>query len=147
MSRLTKLMWDRFAVTCNWRLNTCRDRDSVVRMVTRWRARRSGVRIPAGKKGFFSMPKPPNRALSRGKAAGAWSWLLTFIHCRGYEWLELYLCCNYMPSCSGQEKLYFFFFVFFILVFRQSRPHWLHRKFNKGYKIVKLGAWMILTFN
>ena len=144
MSRVTKLMCCRFTVTCKWRFNTCRGRDSVVGMVTRWRTRRCGVRIAAGKREFFYMPKPPNRALSRGKAAGAWSWPLTFIHCRGYEWVELYLCCNYMPSCSGQEKHFFFFFC---ISFWQSRSYWLRRKFNKWYKIVKLGSWMIHTFN
>lgn len=108
MSRVTKLMCCRFAVTCNWRFDTCRGRDSVVGMVTRWRNGRSGVRIPARKRGFFSMPKPPNRALSKVEAAGAWSWPLTIIHCRGCEWMELYLCYNYMPSCSGQEEKRFF---------------------------------------
>jgi len=90
------------------------------------------------------MPKPTKGLFPKVKAAGAWSWPLKFIHCRGCEWVELYLCCNYMPSWPGQEKLYFFF-VFFTLVLRQSRPYWLHRKLNRGYKIVKLGAWMIPT--
>jgi len=67
---------------------------------------RSGVRVPAGV-GNFSLhyrcvhtgsgPHPSSYPMGTsdpfpgGKAAGAWSWPLTSIQCRGQECVELYL--------------------------------------------------------
>ena len=45
-------------------------------------------------------------SFSRGKAAEKWSWSLTFIYCRGSEWVEPYRYYPYTPSCSGQGQLY-----------------------------------------
>jgi hypothetical protein len=69
------------------------------------RAGRSGARVPAGAGNFLSTtasrlaPGPiqpisqwvPGAISLGGKAAGAWSWPLTSIYCRGQEYVELYI--------------------------------------------------------
>jgi len=59
--------------------------------------------------------------ITGGKAAGAWSWPLSSISCRGYEWVELYLYA-YMPSWFGQGQLY---------VYNRVRDHSVYYKFKK----------------
>jgi hypothetical protein len=37
--------------------------------------------------------------------AGPWSWPVTSILCRTYQWVELHLCCPHTSSWLGQEQL------------------------------------------
>jgi hypothetical protein len=85
------------------------NRDSAVGIGTGYGldGRRFGVRVPVGPR-FFSFPRRPDRLWGppsllsngyqgqflRGKAAGAWSWPLTCIYCRGQECVDLY---NHSP--------------------------------------------------
>jgi len=67
---------------------------------------------------FFSSPSHPDRHCSppslrltdaggvsfpEGKAAGAWSWPLTWIYCRGQESIDLYLHSPNTPSWRGAQ--------------------------------------------
>jgi hypothetical protein len=76
------------------------------------RAGWSGIRIPVGA-GNFSLHhrvqtgsgvRPASHLMDirgsfpGGKAAGAWSWPLTSIYCRGQEWVDLYLHFPNTPS-------------------------------------------------
>jgi len=38
------------------------------------------------------IPCVPDDSFPGNKATGAWSWTFTCSQCRGYEWMELYLC-------------------------------------------------------
>ena len=47
------------------------------------------------------------------KAAGTWSWLLTYIKRWGYERVELYLYSPSVPLCRGQGQLCVFYLLYF----------------------------------
>jgi hypothetical protein len=77
--------------------------------------RSSGVRFPPGAGNFSfhrqvqngswahpaSYPMGTRCSFPGGKAAGAWSWPLTSISCRGQEWVELYLYYSNTSSWRG----------------------------------------------
>ena len=48
------------------------------------------------------------RFFQRGKEAGTRSWPLASIYCRSWELVELHFYSPYMPSCRGEEELYFY---------------------------------------
>jgi hypothetical protein len=71
----------------------------------RLRAWRSGVRILVDAINFSLLQRyhPASYSVGTGdKAAEAWSRPLTYIYCRGYEWVELCLHSPYKPSWSGR---------------------------------------------
>jgi hypothetical protein len=83
------------------------------------RAGRSGsrVRFPAGAGNLSlhhrvqngsgahpaSYPMVTRDSFRGGKEAGAWSWPITSIQCRGQEWVELYLHSPNTPSWRGTQ--------------------------------------------
>jgi hypothetical protein len=78
---------------------------SILSRIPRLRAGRSAVRFPIQTRDFLLLQNVwtgcgvnltcyslgTRCSFPRGKAAGAWSWSVTYIYCPGYEWCEVYL--------------------------------------------------------
>jgi hypothetical protein len=97
--------------------NLCGSRDSSVVYSAGLRAGWSGVRVPAGAVNFslhhrvhtgsgahpVSYPMGTKGSFPGDKEAGAWSWPLTSIQCRGQECVEIYLHSPNTPPCRGAQ--------------------------------------------
>jgi len=81
--------------------------------------------------------QPPIQGVSgffpRGKPAEAWRKPLTSIYSRGYEWVEPYLYTPYMPSRSGQRKLYLIIIIIIIIIITGT------------YRLLSFGVMISLT--